>query len=852
MLLTTLLLALPSTPTVPNRIQAVSAQGSEWQLQADGRELRLADGSLLHRSESKLTNLRQVDFPRGDGFVLLWSESRGASTSDHYLVKRDSTGFARSRAQDHRIHMKRGTFDPLQSTPEFEESTWHASGELHLVQFICPPLVEFRAELEDLGAEVLQFVPEDTRIVRLDDDLVQRVRDLPFVRWVGPYFGDYRLEQELLDGLRLGTLEDLTHCQVQVFVEGPEQKALVAPRIEALGGEVLTNYPDGSLLEALLTPEHIAQVAVFDEVLFIDRYQAPEPDVDKVRITGGANVLESLEGFTGEGVRGEVMDGNVRDTHVGFQHDPLIFHGNRGGDSDHGTKTTGIIFGDGTSQASGRGLLPDGQGIFADYGFLGNRYVHTNQLLGAPYFAVFQSNSWGSGLTTNYNGTSNQMDDILFDIDITIIQSQSNQGSQSSRPQAWAKNIISVGALYHNNTTNLGDDSWSGGASIGPAADGRVKPDLCFWYDSILTTDNESDTDYNGSFCCTSAATPCVAGYVGLVQQMWSEGLFGNSPTGTTVFERRAKSSTVRALLVNSATQYTFNGLGHDRTRTHQGWGIPDVGTLQANKDSMHIVNESDLVSEGSSNSYDLTVLPGQDDFKATLVYLDPSGTTSASQHRINDLSLRVTAPDNTTYWGNNGLLSGNWSTAGGTSNTIDVIENVFVDNPMAGVWTVEVFADEINEDGHVETGALDADYALAVSGVSPLPFCETPTIYCTGKLTSIGTTPQIGFDGEPHVAASGFEINMIGAVPMKTALVFWGDNPASIPFQGATLCVQAPHTRGAAVTTDVLGSAQWSLDLSGKTAGTSESYQIWFRDPADPSGFGTGLSDGLTVTYCE
>ncbi len=37
-------------------------------------------------------------------------------------------------------------------------------------------------------------------------------------------------------------------------------------------------------------------------------------------------------------------------------------------------------------------------------------------------------------------------------------------------------------------------------------------------------------------------------------------------------------------------------------------------------------------------------------------------GTTSAAQHRINDLSLKVTSPSGTVYWGNNGLTDGNLS----------------------------------------------------------------------------------------------------------------------------------------------------------------------------------------------
>ena len=94
-------------------------------------------------------------------------------------------------------------------------------------------------------------------------------------------------------------------------------------------------------------------------------------------------------------------------------------------------------------------------------------------------------------------------------------------------------------------------------------------------------------------------------------------------------------------------------------------------------------------------------------------------GSPSAAQTRINDLSLKVTAPDGTIYWGNNGLLTGMWSTPGGRSNIIDTTENVFVQNPAAGAWTIEVIASELVQDARTETASvIDADFALVASGI--------------------------------------------------------------------------------------------------------------------------------------
>jgi hypothetical protein len=98
------------------------------------------------------------------------------------------------------------------------------------------------------------------------------------------------------------------------------------------------------------------------------------------------------------------------------------------------------------------------------------------------------------------------------------------------------------------------------------------------------------------------------------------------------------------------------------------------------------------------------------------MIYPDPPGTTSATLHRINDLNLKVTSPGGTIYWGNNGLLASNWSTSGGTPNTVDTVENVFVQNPAAGAWTIEVRAAEVNQDAHLATPATDAVFSLVAT----------------------------------------------------------------------------------------------------------------------------------------
>ncbi|HJK96293.1 MAG TPA: ABC transporter ATP-binding protein, partial [Polyangiaceae bacterium LLY-WYZ-14_1] len=146
---------------------------------------------------------------------------------------------------------------------------------------------------------------------------------------------------------------------------------------------------------------------------------------------------------------------------------------------------------------------------------------------------------------------------------------------------------------------------------------------------------------------------------------------------------------------------------------------VPDVQALHDLREEISFVDESVLLRNTERAVFNTWVEEGGHPLKVTLTYADPAANPAASIHRINDLTVKVTSPSGTVYWGNHGLLQGNWSRPDGEPDTIDTVENVFVESPESGLWLVEVIASELIEDGHVETPELDADFALVVSGGS-------------------------------------------------------------------------------------------------------------------------------------
>jgi serine protease AprX len=605
-------------------------------------------------------------------------------------------------------------------------------GRLFIVQFRTIGLPEWRQALADLGAEVLTFLPHNAHVVRMDPGLVPSVEKLEIVERVVPYHPAYRLEPALREWVLAPAESTPRRVRVVAFEWGPGGKERIVESAGRWGARAASTFPSGHIVELWASPEQLLKLAAHDEVLWIDAWTPAEDDMDLVRQDSGANWLETSAGLCGTGVRGEVMDSGVQQTHPDF--DGILMH-TAADVQSHGTSTYGIVFGNGARDGDGNALaaghLPSStscssQGIFADYGVVTDRFAHTQQLKDAPYFASFQSNSWGNALTTAYTSISHQMDDIIWRLDIAIAQSQSNAGSRLSRPEAWAKNILSVGGIRHFNTLSTADDAWAGSASIGPAEDGRIKPDVSYWYDGIFTTNTGSG--YTSGFGGTSAATPETAGLLGLMVQMWSENTWGTDPTGTTVFERQPHFSTIKALMVHNTMQYRFAGASHDLTRVHQGWGRPNVRLARERAATSFIVDETQPLQVGEVATYTIQVpcvhgtgcgVNGRrnGELRVTLAYPDPPGAPSASQHRINDLSLRVVSPSGIEYHGNNGLLVSVWSAPGGSPNTIDTVENVIVPTAEVGDWTVEVRAAEINQDAHPATPAADAAFALVVTG---------------------------------------------------------------------------------------------------------------------------------------
>ncbi len=243
----------------------------------------------------------------------------------------------------------------------------------------------------------------------------------------------------------------------------------------------------------------------------------------------------------------------------------------------------------------------------------------------------------------------------------------------SIAPPGAAKNHISVGALNSN------DDSMTSFSSWGPTDDGRLKPDVaapgCQSNDDGGVTSCNSSGGYS-TFCGTSMASPTTCGVGALLLQGWHD-LYPNEPDPL--------NSTLKVILAHTAVD-----LGNPGPDYQYGYGsirAPAAAELLFSGN----VLESE-VDQGQVARFVVVVNPGDPELKVTLAWDDEPAVPNVIPSLVNDLDLVVYSPSGTRYypWTLDPTNPGAPAVQTAEDHTNNM-EQVFVANPEAGGWLIEV-----------------------------------------------------------------------------------------------------------------------------------------------------------------
>lgn len=171
-----------------------------------------------------------------------------------------------------------------------------------------------------------------------------------------------------------------------------------------------------------------------------------------------------------------------------------------------------------------------------------------------------------------------------------------------------------------------------------------------------------------------------------------------------------------------------------------------------------------------------------------------------------------------------------------------------------------------LQSDGGVAFGGWNIDEFSVVTLGPGNSTCPSPVAYCTAKTNSQGCMPQIAASGSASAtAAAAFTITGSNVINQRSGLLFYGLAQGATLFQGGTKCIAGSPKRTQLV--DSAGnvgpddcSGVLAIDFNARIqsgidptlfAGNTVFAQWWYRDGADPQGFGTGLSNALQFRIC-
>jgi subtilisin-like proprotein convertase family protein len=402
----------------------------------------------------------------------------------------------------------------------------------------------------------------------------------------------------------------------------------------------------------------------------------------------------------------------------------------------HGTHVAGILSGDDLANPilhdHGDGMAPGAKLLIQDAGYAADACGDLPGI-GCPVtdlIPIFQqtydqgarthSNSWNdnenAAVQNIYTDASEDVDEFMWNNpDFLIVFACGNHalgGTGTIGSPSTAKNTLSVGGTFKGQSAEYLSDI----SAWGPTDDGRIKPDVVFPSASIqsaandgdVTTDNCATAGYTG----TSMAAPGAAGMSLLVRDYFAQGFYPSGAANPAdAFE--AGSALVKAMLINSAVPIGWDAEGRPITipSDEQGWGrILLDNTLKFASDERGLWVEENTAGFSSPSDppaiYQLEVTDSAEPLKITLVWNDYPSTPAASTHLLNDLDLRVDGAGG-------GWLGNVWnhgvSIAGGTYDRLNNVEQVYVETPAPGVYSIQVMPHAIPFGPQ--------PYALVVSG---------------------------------------------------------------------------------------------------------------------------------------
>ncbi len=583
-----------------------------------------------------------------------------------------------------------------------DSATTFSADEHYVLQLDSPITPQRRRALARIGVQLGQYLPTHAYTVQLGNINTQRLAAVEGVQWVGKYQDAWKREP----GIGARTYATVARQQirnagrvvVEVVLFENESAAQVTDAINALNNTTVhrTHTIAGNpIVTATLPMASLDALTQLNAVQYIEEASELTLRNNTNRWIVQTNVNNNTpiydNGILGSGQIIGVLDGQADQQHCSLDGGKILFYNAPDGNDTHGTHVSCTAAGDAGANDNTRGVAYGANIVFDTVPSFNETAVEAALVQHHNQGARIHTNSWGDDGTTSYNSMARGFDDFIHqNEDNLVCLAVTNTGSLRNPENA--KNLLAVGASQ--DSPNQASHC-SGGA--GPTADGRRKPEI--YAPGCSTTSASPSACSTTNLTGTSMACPAVAGTGALVRQYYVDGYYptgaANAPDGFV-----PSGALVKATLLNSAvdmtgiTGYPSNTEGWGRVLADNALFFPgDARKLTVLDD---IRNASGL-STGNVQEYFLNVNTSAQRLNITMVFTDApaSAATGTGFAAVNDLDLEVVSPGGTTYLGN--VFSGGMSVAGGSADIRNNVEQVQLDSPQTGNWTIRVRGTAVN-----------------------------------------------------------------------------------------------------------------------------------------------------------
>lgn len=555
-------------------------------------------------------------------------------------------------------------------------------GKYHLLlQFQDIPLQSERGLIEETGLELIEYLPENTYIAQLPFDYDLSQLQNFNIRFIGPVPKALTMHPDLYQEVYPAHAMVGTHrIRLQILPYRNFEPEGVKDALLDYGVDVFKDphYPgkisveaDLQDIEALATAPFTFYLAPIDVEPYLENYTSRTSH----RSNAVDNYLPGGDRYDGTGINVGLQDDGFIGPHIDYQGRLVQFTATDGG--NHGDHVGGTIMGAGNLNPRNKGMAP-GVTIKVGYFFQINNSM-TNYYNNDSIYIT--SASLGATCNGGYDGNAVTRDQQINSLP-HLMHVFSAGNSQSSNcgygaGSGWgtitgghkqAKNLIAVGALDDN-------DGMSGYSSWGPAADGRLKPEVSARGSAVIST------GAGNSYYTASGTSMACPGTSGALAQLYHAYRDLNS-------QAFPPSELLKAIMMNCAED-----LGNPGPDYKFGYGrVNNRRSLEVLKNNWHTSN---TISQGGSNTFNITVPANSSQLRVMVYWHDYEGTPGASQALVNNLDMTVTDPSSLVFqpWildptPNSTNLDAN-ATRG--LDNLNNHEQVTISSPAAGTYTVTV-----------------------------------------------------------------------------------------------------------------------------------------------------------------